>query len=100
MRQKTEETMEKTHSSGADRKITVIVAYTGHDDFEREFAAQSALASVKAQATHTFGLEPSAGSKYGLQFNGTDFSEQTKIVDFHADPLKLTLVLLEDQTKG
>ena len=87
-------------SQDSDKKVTVIVSYTGHVPFEDEFSANASLSSVKARAINKFGLEPSAALKYGLQFNGADVPDNAKVKDLGTDPVKLTLVFLQDQTKG
>lgn len=83
-----------------DKKLNVIVSYTGHDDYSGDFSPNSSVASILAKAMEEFELEASAADKYGLQQNGVDVPTNKKVEDLGPEPIRLSLVLLQDQAKG
>lgn len=83
-----------------EKRITVIVAYTGHDEFKDEFAPETPVGTVKRKAMHQFGIEASAADNYALQFNGVNLEDKTKIGELGKEEVKLVLHLKKPQPKG
>jgi hypothetical protein len=95
--------MEQSHNKndGNDKKIKVIVTYTGSDDFVDEFPQSVPLSTIKTKALHKFGIEASQSAKYALEDDsGARPKETTKLSEFDSDPVKFALVFVKDQTKG
>lgn len=83
-----------------DKKITVQVAYTGHDPYQDSFAPEVPLDTVKRKAMHQFGIEPSAADEYALQLAGVDLNDTMTVGSLGKSDVKLTLVLKKPQPKG
>jgi len=83
-----------------DKKLTVIVSYTGQDDYQDDFSPETPVGTVKSKAMHQFGIEPSAADKYVIKFNGVNIPETTKIGTLGGPVIKLVLLLKKPQEKG
>lgn len=83
-----------------DKKITVVVSYTGHDDYQDQFSPETPVGTIKRKAMHQFGIEESAADKYVIQFNGVNIDDSTKIGTLGGPVVKLILLLKQPQEKG
>lgn len=83
-----------------DKKIKVVVTYTGHYDYVGEFSPEVPVGTIKRKAMHQFEIEESAADNYALQFGGANLDEKTKIGDLGRQEVKLVLLLKKPQEKG
>ena len=97
---KTIEGLLEPAAAGKQHKVTVTVDYTGADPYVDDVAPEAELVSVKQKALHAFGIEPSAGGDYALQFAGVNQDDHIKVGDLGTEHVTLTLVRVKPQEKG
>jgi hypothetical protein len=96
----TQQTVIQPGAPGTERKIGVIVLYTGQDTYTGEFAPEVPIGTVKRKAMKQFGLEESSADEYALQFEGVDLDDKKKVGDITGHSVTLTLVRIKPQEKG
>jgi len=82
------------------KKIAVVVDYVGKEPWSREEPGERTIGEVKIQAMEAFGLERAAADKYALQEGGVDLDDSKELEELRQNPVKMELVLKEEQHKG
>jgi hypothetical protein len=80
--------------------VKVKVAYTGHDDYHKEFPPHETIGEIKRKALKHFGIEESSADKYVLQFDGANLPDHVKIGELDRSEVVLVLLLKKPQEKG
>lgn len=83
-----------------ERKVDLTVDYTGAKPFHEIIHDNPTFHHIKHQALKAFGLEPAAGNKYVLQYEGTDVDEKRHIDSLDKQKVVLLLMLKDEPVKG
>jgi hypothetical protein len=95
-----ERTVSEPGAPGTEKRVKVIVFYTGKPPYEDEFAPEVPVGTVKRKAMKQFGLEESSADEYALQFDGADLDDKKKVGDIAGSAVSLTLVRVNPQQRG
>lgn len=85
---------------GHDHTIDLTVEYTGKEPFHETVHGNPTFHELKLRAMRAFGLEPSAASKYVLQYAGTDLDDRRQIDSLGQKHLVLQLTRKHEPVKG
>ena len=82
------------------KPVNLTIEYTGKEPFREEVRDNPTFGEIKLQAMKHFDLEVSTGSKYVLQYEGSDLDDNRHVDSLEKEKVVLQLTLTKEPVKG